>query len=200
MKQKGTVRKWNDEKGFGFIRSGSDNQEFFFHIKSFKNHGKRPETGMRVRFEAGVDNQGRKQAVKVRSYEGNEAHPTIIAFFLAAAFLFTVVLLSIFGYLPKVIVWLYMATSLLSFLLYSLDKSAARKDQRRTPEATFHQLALIGGWPGALFAQQLLRHKSKKKSFRNMFKMTVILNVLMLIYLLSPYGAWFVNKINGLAA
>jgi uncharacterized membrane protein YsdA (DUF1294 family) len=58
-----------------------------------------------------------------------------------------------------------------------LDKSAARRDRWRTRESTLHLLGAIGGWPGALAAQQLLRHKSAKPSFQGVFWLTVVANV-----------------------
>jgi len=51
----------------------------------------------------------------------------------------------------------------------AFSKSAARKGAWRTQESTLHLLSLVGGWPGALVAQQKLRHKSKKQSFRFVF-------------------------------
>lgn len=196
MKQSGTIQKWNDEKGFGFIKPELDNQELFFHIKAFQDGRNRPEVGMKVIFESGEDNRGRKRAINVRAYGNDKAHPASVTFFFAASFLCGVGVLSIFGYVPKVIVWVYVVASVLSFLFYLFDKSAAQNGRRRTPEATLHNLALIGGWPGALFAQQLIRHKSKKVSFRSTFRITVIINIMALIYLLSPYGAWLANKIS----
>ena len=59
----------------------------------------------------------------------------------------------------------YAAVSLLTLTIYAIDKSAARAGGRRMPEATLHLLALAGGWPGALLAQQWLRHKSAKRKF-----------------------------------
>jgi uncharacterized membrane protein YsdA (DUF1294 family) len=47
-------------------------------------------------------------------------------------------------------------------------------------------LALAGGWPGALLAQQVLRHKSTKREFRQVFWATVLLNVVGFIVLASP--------------
>ena len=38
----------------------------------------------------------------------------------------------------------------------------------------------VGGWPGALVAQQLFRHKTRKRSFRRAFWITVVVNVLVL--------------------
>ena len=58
---------------------------------------------------------------------------------------------------------LYGAMSLVTFLVYAMDKSAARRGAGRTSETTLHLLALVGGWPGALLAQQWLRHKSCRR-------------------------------------
>ena len=52
-----------------------------------------------------------------------------------------------------------------TFILYGVDKSAARAGRRRIPENTLHLLALLGGWPGALIAMPIFRHKRRKGSF-----------------------------------
>jgi uncharacterized membrane protein YsdA (DUF1294 family) len=83
----------------------------------------------------------------------------------------------------------YLALSLFTFLIYALDKSAAEAGRRRTPEKILHLFGLAGGWPGALFAQQLLRHKSSKREFQTVFWTTVILNCGALIWLALPSGA-----------
>jgi uncharacterized membrane protein YsdA (DUF1294 family)/cold shock CspA family protein len=190
MRKFGIIQKWNDEKGFGFIKSGPNNGEYFFHINSFRNRGQRPVVGLEVNFEVGEDKNGRTQAIKVRNI-GKEKQPSAaVAFITSALFLILVGIVCLIGFLPRYVLWLYVAASTCAFLLYYLDKSAAIKGKRRTPETTLHNIALIGGWPGALFAQQLLRHKSKKESFRKTFWATVFINVAALIYLLSPYGAW----------
>ncbi|MDO6460826.1 DUF1294 domain-containing protein [Granulosicoccaceae sp. 1_MG-2023] len=81
--------------------------------------------------------------------------------------------------------------SLVSFVAYAADKSAARKRQWRTPEKTLHVLALAGGWPGALLAQYWFRHKTQKASFRLVFRLTVLANILLCWFLLTPQGnAW----------
>ena len=79
-------------------------------------------------------------------------------------------------HLPGWVVTLYLVASAVTFILYAMDKSAAGKDGRRTPESTLHLLSLLGGWPGALIAQRLLNHKSTKASFQMMFWITVALN------------------------
>ena len=66
---------------------------------------------------------------------------------------------------------------MLTFIVYALDKSAAKAGRWRVAEKTLHLLALAGGWPGALLAQQLLRHKTSKPGFIAMFWFTVLVNV-----------------------
>ena len=80
----------------------------------------------------------------------------------------------------------YAVMSLLCFLAYAKDKSAARSGGRRTKESTLLILGLLCGWPGAVMAQQLLRHKSTKTSFQIAFWVTVVLNVAGFLALSSP--------------
>jgi len=71
----------------------------------------------------------------------------------------------------------YALASLACFALYAHDKAAARRGDRRTPERHLLLLGLAGGWPGALLAQQWLRHKTVKRPFRQLFWLTVGANV-----------------------
>ena len=64
------------------------------------------------------------------------------------------------------------------------DKAAARQGRWRTPESTLHTLALVGGWPGALVAQRVFRHKTTKQPFRTIFWFTVVANCAALAWLL----------------
>lgn len=78
----------------------------------------------------------------------------------------------------------YIALSVLTFVAYAIDKAAARKGAWRISENTLHFLDLLGGWPGGWMAQKFLRHKSSKRSFRQVYMVTVVLNVVLLAYLL----------------
>ena len=92
----------------------------------------------------------------------------------------------------------YLAVSLFTFILYAVDKSAAQNDSWRTQESTLHLFSLAGGWPGAMIAQQILRHKSKKQSFRAVFWITVILNIGVFIWFHTPEGGASLSSIiNG---
>jgi len=88
--------------------------------------------------------------------------------------------------------------SLLTFVVYAMDKSAAKNGNWRIKESTLHLLSFLGGWPGALLAQQKLRHKSIKQPFQFIFWLTVFLNVGLLIGALMVLGvdvlpAWIYN-------
>ena len=85
--------------------------------------------------------------------------------------------------LPRWVAYGYGTLSAITFVAYAMDKAAARRGVWRTAERSLHLLALAGGWPGALLAQQLLRHKSAKRAFRGVFWGTVLLNVAGLVVL-----------------
>lgn len=87
---------------------------------------------------------------------------------------------------PHLVGACYVAASAVCFMAYAMDKSAARAGRRRIPERTLLLMALAGGWPGAVLAQQWLRHKSSKPSFRVRFHATVALNVGAFAWLASP--------------
>lgn len=92
------------------------------------------------------------------------------------------------GYSPLLLSLIFTIVSLLTYLAYAKDKSAASKGEWRVPEKTLHLLSLFFGWPGAMIAQERLRHKTKKVSFRIIFWMTVLVNVGLLSAMLSPEG------------
>jgi uncharacterized membrane protein YsdA (DUF1294 family) len=79
----------------------------------------------------------------------------------------------------------YVVLSAVTFLVYRADKSAARRGGKRVPEATLHILSLLGGWPGALVAQQVFRHKTRKQPFRTVFWVTVAVNCVGLVWVVG---------------
>ncbi len=69
----------------------------------------------------------------------------------------------------------YLAFNLFVFLVYWWDKEAARRGGWRIRESTLLLLALVGGSAGAISAQSLLRHKTRKEPFRSKLTSIVIL-------------------------
>lgn len=86
---------------------------------------------------------------------------------------------------------LYLVTSLLAFYLYWDDKKRAGINAQRIPEATLHIVEILGGWIGALFAQQLFRHKTRKLSFQFIFWLIIIVHELFWLDQVFLAGKYF---------
>lgn len=82
-----------------------------------------------------------------------------------------------------------LVLNLVTVLVFAHDKRAARRGARRVPERTLHTLELLGGWPGSLVAQRLLRHKTAKASYRRAFRAIVGLHVVLL-----AFGGWLAMR------
>lgn len=62
MRIEGTLSKWNDERGFGFITSAQGGQDIFVHVSAFPKDGIRPKIGEKLSFEIETDSQGKQRA------------------------------------------------------------------------------------------------------------------------------------------
>jgi len=181
MRYQGRITDWKDEKGFGFITPNGGGNQVFAHIKSFSNRQRRPAGNELVTYELKLDEKGRARAESI-SFVGAQVSEAVrpgrgnIAPAFAVLFCMFVAASVLSGRLPHSVLWVYLGTSVIAFIAYALDKSAAVNDRWRTQESTLHMFSLIGGWPGALAAQRLLRHKSKKASFQGAFWTTVAIN------------------------
>jgi uncharacterized membrane protein YsdA (DUF1294 family)/cold shock CspA family protein len=194
MRTKGKITSWNDEKGFGFITPIAGGTRIFIHIKAFRNRNRRPAIDQIVTYALSSDRQGRLCAAEAtfagdRQPEKTKRKNGSLSIVVTAFFLIIVGISVLFSRIPPHILALYIVLSLLTFIMYALDKSAAKNGAWRTQESTLHLLSLAGGWPGALIAQQKLRHKSKKQSFRSVFWLTVFLNCGAFAWLFTPNGA-----------
>jgi uncharacterized membrane protein YsdA (DUF1294 family)/cold shock CspA family protein len=193
MRYQGKITQWNEARGFGFVKPNAGGQEVFIHIRGFSNRKRRPLENALVSYELGSDAKGRCCAEKVRYVDEKAAAPElrISLFPLLWVLLFTALLIVIIviGRMPFIVAMIYLILSLVAFLAYALDKSAAEAGRWRTQESTLHLFGLAGGWPGAVFAQQFLRHKSTKAEFQVMFWITVMLNCSVLAWLALPDGA-----------
>lgn len=189
MQFAGTIKTWNDERGFGFIEPTLGGEDIFVHAKAYRSGAARPAIGQRVTFEVEANPDGRKRARqveliqparrRVRAAARRRPPPGGALSYLAIA-LFGLVFLAAasFCQVPGWVGLLYLVASIVAFLAYAIDKSAATSGAWRISENTLLLLGLAGGWPGAIVAQRLLRHKSVKQPFRTAFWGTVLLNAL----------------------
>lgn len=204
MRYQGRITTWKDDKGFGFITPNGGGEGVFLHISAFSNRQRRPAGSELVTYELKVDGKGRAQAAAV-AFVGEKPMPSAppgrsrLPLIFTVCFLAFVVVAVFAGRLPGAVLALYLGASLVAFFAYAFDKSAAARNQWRTQESTLHLFALLGGWPGALAAQRLLRHKSAKASFQIAFWVTVVLNCGALGWLLSPTGARTLRSVLGVA-
>ena len=192
----GTLASWNDERGFGFIAPAQGGHDVFVHTKAFRWRGVRPEVGEQVSFEVEWSPEGKQRATRVepagtahrggRGDRNRSVHHDPVSYVALAAFLAIFALVSVRWALPPWVAALYLGVSILCFATYASDKSVARSGRWRVSENTLLTLGLIGGWPGAIIAQQTLRHKSKKAAFQRAFWGTVLLNVVAFVLLASP--------------
>ncbi|MGP5536824.1 DUF1294 domain-containing protein [Psychrobacter glacincola] len=208
-KQQGHIKKWQDDKGFGFIET-QNGDSIFFHINEFKAR-RRPEVGEPVVFTFGQDNQGRMQAKDVqelsfvqqkmaqknqqirqrnhkRSMQANFEAGQKKRLFLGVGFYGVLILLAATNKLSWLVVVWYAALGIITYGIYAKDKAAAQSGDWRTPESTLHLLSALGGWVGAMVAQTYLRHKSQKPEFRVTYYLTVVINMAGLLFLLAGDG------------
>jgi len=99
-----------------------------------------------------------------------------IMWLIVVVFCLTLVSLTKLNMLHDVVLYLYVAVNTVTFLIYGLDKSAAKNNQRRVSERTLHLFGLAGGWPGAFAAQNAFKHKRSKPAFMTLFWLSSFFN------------------------
>ena len=192
---KGTLTQWDDAKGYGFITPDGGGPKLFVHAKAFGLRPHRPYVGERLSFGEGRDAQGKRRALDVQGLAARAAPPPAPAsrprdagreLLLIPGFAAFVLAVHLLWGIPNWMWGLYTAVSLATFIVYAMDKRAAKRGDWRVPEATLHFLSLICGWPGALLAQRQLRHKSAKREFRRVYWLMVALNVAAFTAVFTP--------------
>lgn len=204
MEQQGILRSWNDEKGFGFIRA--ENRDYFVHISSVRGErrplqgesvyfvagkdkqGRLCAEHMRSA-ELSIDRPNiRRKANTTPNSQAKSAphrrrHPSNINLKKSLTLLVGVCAIPVLGawqaFTQQGLLWpllLYLGMSLLSLWQYARDKHNAQTNAWRIPEKQLHTVELLGGWPGALLAQQLLRHKTQKASYQGVFWLIVLIH------------------------
>lgn len=222
-RSRGTLTSWDDERGFGFVESLAG-ARVFAHISAFPARAERPQHGESLSYLVERGDDGKSRALDIR-YTGpgaprtgartpprgaqssdRRAHPSgrrtgrsagPATYLAIVAFIAFALYVNSNWPLPLWIVAVYALASLVCFIVYALDKSAAKRGSWRVPENTLHLLAIVGGWPGAICAQQMLRHKTQKPSFRAVFWVTVVVNVLVFTVVTTPIGAKLLAAVGG---
>jgi len=65
MRTHGTLTKWNDDRGFGFITPAKGTADLFVHISAFPRDGVRPQLNELISFEVETGSDGKQRAVRV---------------------------------------------------------------------------------------------------------------------------------------
>ncbi|WP_055438167.1 DUF1294 domain-containing protein [Pseudidiomarina woesei] len=168
---------WNADKGYGFIQSANNHQQFFAHITAFSNRRRQPTIGDHVTFTEQRQADNKHRAVDIDYVRTKLSFALLPVLTIASAFIVVIAYFGLLGYLPTQLWWSFTFASVVAYIFYAFDKKAALNNKRRTPEDFLQFLALIGGWPGALIAQQQFRHKTRKRSFRVVFYLAVLINI-----------------------
>lgn len=187
MQQRGKVKLWKDDKGFGFITPERGGGDIFFHISSISGRNQRPTANTTVYYTLAQDEQQRPRAVNI--HLATESLTPVVIALLAASFFFLLLgYAAVIRLVPAWTLLLYLIMSGITYAMYSSDKTRAVTGKRRIPEKHLHLLEFIGGWLGALVAQWYFRHKNRKVSYQFFYWLIVLLNssLLALIVWLLP--------------
>ncbi|MEZ9630672.1 DUF1294 domain-containing protein [Vibrio breoganii] len=181
----GQIVEWNDSKGYGFISALNGELKVFIHVTSLKRSNRRPQLNDKVKFDVLEDDKGRvnaNNAVILNAY----GFPLTVLF--GMTFLVTACASIVVFDGELILIPLYLILSIFTYLMFAWDKQAAQNKSWRTRENTLHMLSLAGGWPGALFAQFHLRHKSRKQPFKFILWVTVFMNITGFVWLFTSSG------------
>lgn len=202
MRTKGKISSWNDDKGYGFITPLAGGKQVFIHVSALSNRHRRPGLNEVITYSMSSDKQGRPCAANAtlagdKLIRRSPKRRSRTAILFSVVFLAAISLLAVTDNLSRFLVIGYAALSLIAFVAYAIDKSAAQRGAWRISEGTLLFLGLAGGWPGALIAQETLRHKSRKTSFRAVFWVTVLMNCAALAWLHTDSGKMVVQRLEG---
>lgn len=187
----GVIAIWKDDRGFGFIEPADGGARIFVNVNDFAQGLPRPMLGDSVRFTTVIDPNGKPRAVSV-SPPGMTAltapiprvrlrAPELLGWLAVVAFVVLLAALTLFFGLPAWVSVAYFVLSIGCFTAYAIDKSAAVTGRWRVTEARLLIIGLLGGWPGAVVAQRVLRHKTRKTAFISIFWVTVAVNVIAVV-------------------
>jgi uncharacterized membrane protein YsdA (DUF1294 family)/cold shock CspA family protein len=189
---------WNADKAFGFIQPIVGGADVFIHKTALSNNKRTPQINDIITYSTTKDKGGRYCAsdatflgekLKDKKSQINSK----FSIYLSCVFLAVSTTAYFIGQFPQKLLFGYFGFSLINFIAYAFDKSKAQRGAWRIKESTLHFFSLVGGWPGAAIAQQLLRHKSQKREFRFIVWFTVMANISCLIFFYSSSGGEYMK-------
>lgn len=196
MRSQGRVTDWNDDRGFGFITPLDGGVAVFAHVSQFPHAQRRPIALDLVTYDLETDDRGRLRAKNIQFLaptrkravkQSDTAHRGVAmpAALGVALFFAALAIAGLFAPIAWALLAIDLVLSAATAVAYASDKRAAQLGKWRTEESALHVMALFGGWPGALVAQQAFRHKTRKQPFQAIFWFTVICNLLIAGYVVS---------------
>jgi cold shock CspA family protein len=72
---KGRLKRWNDDKGFGFIEAENGKKDIFIHISALKRMSRRPVVGDIINYQIHIGNDGKNRAVNAKIEGVTEIQP-----------------------------------------------------------------------------------------------------------------------------
>jgi len=188
IRKKGILTKWNDDKGYGFITPLGETKEIFVHISEYQG---RPSLNDKLSFTLSKDKNNRDCAIDVIKFHKAKLTPSaketntigILPILAISIFYLILFYFSKKGSIQIYTIPYYVVISIFTFFIYSKDKDYAQAGSWRISENTLHLLSILGGWTGALIAQNKLQHKSSKLGFKVIFFLTILLNLFLLFNL-----------------
>ena len=185
MAQRGELIEWNDERGFGFIRPDAGGAHLFVHVSQIARIATRPRVGDSLTYTLGRGRDGGPAAVNVSiaganplkgraQARGREPAPRqhhaagfrhTIRYSVAAALAALLLIGTLAGSVPIVLLAAYIGMGAVSAAFYYDDKRQAQSGGWRTSEARLHGIDVLFGTIGGLLAQQVFRHKTAKLEF-----------------------------------
>jgi uncharacterized membrane protein YsdA (DUF1294 family)/cold shock CspA family protein len=195
----GIIKSWEVDEGVGLIQPSGGGKDIVIQFSDLKNSHYQPKQGDTICFKVIAEEDGKIKAYDAFIYapeksqlqprnkpvikkklhkskpKGNQFWAFCKYFIASLPFIFSVDLI-----IQKMIIlpfFVYAIMSLLTFFVYAIDETKAHKRKWRTPDNIFHWLAFLGGWPGALITQHVIRHKNRERSFQLILWLIVIVHL-----------------------
>ncbi len=87
----------------------------------------------------------------------------------------------------KIYIVITVVMSIITFVMYGVDKRRAQRNKWRISEFTLIIFSLLGGSIGALIGMKAFHHKTKKLKFKVLIPLTLIIWILFGVFIIYIY-------------